>query len=63
MPEKEVLSHLEKQRLFAGKDLSNRTLVDYSEDLKSRGDSQSNRGRRWTNSNGKEDYIRLGINI
>ena len=58
MPEKEVIHQLEKQKIFAGKNLSNMSLIDYNDDLKSRGDSQQNRGRRWTNFHGKEDYIR-----
>ena len=52
------MDHLEKQNLFAGKDMTNMTLIDLTDELNARGDGQINRGRRWTNSKGKEDYIR-----
>ena len=58
MPEKEVLRHLENQKMFAGKNMSNKTLIDFSDELLSRGDAKPNRERRWLNLNEKEDYIR-----
>ena len=44
--------------MFADKDDANMTLIDFSDKLNSRGDFQANRGRRWINPVGKEDYIR-----
>ena len=44
--------------MFAGKDVANMTLMDFNDELNSRGDFQSSRGRRWISPVGKEDYIR-----
>ena len=57
-PELEVMEYLAEQDFFQGRNISDMSLTDFGDELRTRGDSISNRNRRWSVTNGKEDYIK-----